>query len=181
MRKYRRRLPHIDVPGHTVFVTWRLYGSLPKGRSFEAEELTSGEAFVAYDRLLDTARVGPIHMKQPEVAEVVHEQIQVVAAQELCTIHAYSIMPNHVHVLWTPKISLPILVGQVKGPTAVAANRLLKATGQPFWQAEYFDRLTRDGKEFDRIKSYIEWNPVKAGLVAAPEQYRWSSAYGGRP
>ena len=40
-----------------MFVTWRLWGSLPQERSFLPEHLTSGEAFVALDRLLDTARL----------------------------------------------------------------------------------------------------------------------------
>jgi hypothetical protein len=34
----------------------------------------------------------------------------------------------------------------------------------------------RNDDEFHRIQRYIEWNPVKAGLVFAPEDFRWSSA-----
>jgi hypothetical protein len=90
-------------------------------------------------------------------------------------------MPNHVHVLWTPLRSLPTLVRQVKGPSALAANRLLGNTGEPFWQSEYFDRQVRNEHEFAKIQRYIEWNPMKAGLVARPEEFPWSSAYtGGR-
>ena len=48
--------------------------------------------------------------------------------------------------------------------------------GQSFWQDESYDRLVRDGAEFQRIERYIEWNPVKAGLVARPEDFPWSSA-----
>jgi putative transposase len=88
-------------------------------------------------------------------------------------------MPNHVHVLWTPQVSLPILVRQVKGPTALSANRVLGRTGKPFWQEEYFDRVVRTDTEFSQIQRYIEWNPVKAALVANPEEFRWSSAYAG--
>jgi hypothetical protein len=47
MKRYRRRLPHWDIPEAPVFVTWRLWGSLPQERSFLPEYLTSGEAFVA--------------------------------------------------------------------------------------------------------------------------------------
>ncbi|MCU1337471.1 MAG: hypothetical protein JWO19_3052 [Bryobacterales bacterium] len=88
-------------------------------------------------------------------------------------------MPNHVHVLWTPQVSLPVLIREIKGPTALAANRLLGRTGNPFWQEEYFDRVVRNEAEFSQIRRYIEWNPVAATLVAQPEQYRWSSAYAG--
>jgi putative DNA methylase len=53
----------------------------------------------------------------------------------------------------------------------------LGLSGKPFWQQEYFDRTVRNDKEFEKIRHYIEWNPVKAALVARPEDYQWSSAW----
>jgi len=53
---------------------------------------------------------------------------------------------------------------------------MLGLTGRAFWQEESYDRWVRDDKEFHRIRAYIEENPVRAGLVAAPEDYPWSSA-----
>jgi REP element-mobilizing transposase RayT len=88
-------------------------------------------------------------------------------------------MPNHVHVLWTPQLSLPELIRQVKGPTALCANRVLGRTGKPFWQEEYFDRVVRSDAELSRIRHYIEWNPVTAALVSKPEEFQWSSAFAG--
>lgn len=177
MRIYRRRLPHRDAPGIPAFVTWRLWGSLPVERTFSREHLSSGEAFVSFDRLLDTARSGPLYVRRPEIAALVSEQIQEICARGVCSLHAYVVMPNHVHLLWTPQESLPALVRLVKGPTAVRANRLLGRTGEPFWQPEYFDRIVRNDKEFAQIHRYIEWNPVKAALVAYPQEFPWSSAY----
>jgi len=52
----------------------------------------------------------------------------------------------------------------------------LNRTGQQFWQQESFDHWPRDESEFLRILKYIEDNPVKAGLVRRPEDWRWSSA-----
>ena len=179
VRMYRRRLPHLDVPGSPVFVTWRLRGSLPQERIFSREHATSGEAFVALDRLLDTARSGPVYLRRPEIASLVSEYLHVIDSQGLCSLHAYVVMPNHVHVLWTPQVSLPELVRHVKGPTARSANQLLARTGKPFWQEEYFDRLVRTDAEFSKIRRYIEWNPVAAALVSHPEEFRWSSAYAG--
>lgn len=98
------------------------------------------------------------------------------AASGLCSLHAYVVMPNHVHALWTPQIPLCDLVRQVKGPTAREANKLLGRTGEQFWQEEYFDRIVRSESEFVQIRRYIEWNPVKAGLVARPGEFEWSSA-----
>jgi REP element-mobilizing transposase RayT len=145
-------------------------------RAFQREHLTSGEAFVAMDRLLDTARTGPVYLRQPEIAHLVREQLLEVVASGLCSLEAYVVMPNHVHVLWTPAVALPALLQQVKGPTARNGNRLLGRSGEPFWQPEYFDRMVRNASEFGQIRRYIEWNPVKAGLAAHPEEFSWSSA-----
>ena len=41
---------------------------------------------------------------------------------------------------------------------------MLGLTGTPFWQDESYDRLVRDDQEFKRIATYIEMNPVRAGL-----------------
>jgi REP-associated tyrosine transposase len=54
--------------------------------------------------------------------------------------------------------------------------KLLGRTGEPFWQKESYDHWVRDQAEFERIRVYIENNPVKAGLVKVPKQYPWSSA-----
>jgi REP element-mobilizing transposase RayT len=179
MRSYRRRLPHIDTPGVPTFVTWRLWGSLPPERVFEREHLSSGEAFVAWDRLLDTARSGPFYLRQEEIAGLVQEQLRKADAGGLCSLHAFVIMPNHVHLLCTPLVSLAELMRRVKGPTAHSANGILGRRGEKFWHEEYFDRIVRIGDEFGRIRRYIEWNPVKAGLVARPEEFQWSSAWRG--
>ncbi|MFZ0590960.1 MAG: transposase [Bryobacteraceae bacterium] len=177
MTRHRRRLPHLDVLGISSFVTWRLSGSLPRERIFLPEHLTSGEAFAAWDRLLDTAQNGPAYLAQPQIASLITDQLWHVVARGLCCLHAYVVMPNHVHVLWTPHVALSDLIRQVKGPTACNANKLLGRTGEPFWQQEYFDRLVRRDIEFGRIRHYIEWNPVRAALVARPEDFPWSSAY----
>ena len=76
-------------------------------------------------------------------------------------LHAYVVMPNHVHLLVTPHVMATRWLGPLKGFTAHEANRSLGTTGKAFWQDESYDHLVRDG-EFDRIREYIEWNPVKA-------------------
>ena len=75
-----------------------------------------------------------------------------------------------------PKVSPACLLQSPKGSTAREANRVLGRTGERFWQAESYDHWVRDDHELERIVAYIENNPVKAGLVARPEEYRWSSA-----
>jgi len=63
-----------------------------------------------------------------------------------------------------------------KGTTAREANRVLGRTGEPFWQKESYDHWVRDGDELEKIRAYIESNPVKAGLARNPKDFAWSSA-----
>jgi putative transposase len=177
MREYERRLPHWDAVGKPMFVTFRLHGSLPHNRTFPPARLTHGRAFVAMDRLLDAARSGPTYLAQSRfalmVAGAIHDGENRFHRYEL---HAYVVMPNHVHLLVTPTVEAARWLGPLKGFTGHEAIRQLCLDGLPFWQDESYDHLVRNGEEFDRVRRYIEWNPVKAGLSESPEGFPWSSA-----
>ena len=86
-------------------------------------------------------------------------------------------MANHVHVLLTPLVAASKLQQSLKGFTARAANKILGRTGEPFGQRESYDHWVRNDSEFQRIVTYIENNPVTAGVAARADDYRWSSAY----
>jgi len=83
------------------------------------------------------------------------------------------VMPNHVHMLITPRTISKHWLGPLKGFTGLTANRILGRSG-PFWQGESYDHLVRDSSEFRKISAYIADNPVRAGLAADPERYPWS-------
>ena len=159
-----------------MFVTFRLYDSLPSGRAFPPERITSGQAFVAMDRLLDHGREGPRFLAEPAIAGMVIEALYDGDTRfQRYELHSYVVMPNHVHLLVTPWVIAKQWLGPLKGYTAYQANRLMNRHA-PFWQAENYDHLVRGGEEFRRIQRYIENNPVKAGLVTIPEEFLWSSA-----
>ena len=160
-----------------MFVTWRLEDSLPPNRHFDARSMTSIESFQAVDRLLDETRTGARYLATSAVADLVTESIlHCAAAANQYELHAFVVMPNHVHLLITPNESLPRILKSLKGFTARRANDLMGRTGQTFWLAESFDHLVRDHWELDAIRSYIEENPVRAMLVDRAEDYLWSSA-----
>jgi REP element-mobilizing transposase RayT len=129
------------------------------------------------DRLLDEARCGPFFLGQPAIADMIVEAIQHNATVlGHYALSAFVIMPNHVHLLATPAVPLPKLMKSLKGITAKKANAMLALTGSPFWQEESYDHLVRDERQFAKIRTYIETNPVRAGLVKEACEYRWSSA-----
>ena len=92
-------------------------------------------------------------------------------------LHSYVVMANHVHLLVTPRVEVCKVMQSLKRFTAREGNRMLGLTGPPFSQDESYNRLVRNEMEFERITDYIEMNPVRAGLAASPEEFRWSSSW----
>jgi REP element-mobilizing transposase RayT len=120
------------------------------------------------DRLLDQTRLGPFYLRQPALANMVVEAIHYSATVlGHYSLHAFVVMPNHVHPFVTPAVALCKLTKSLKGITAKRANAMLSLTGSSFWQEESYDHLVRQDRESDKIRHYIEENPVRAGLVAA--------------
>ncbi|HKW64566.1 MAG TPA: transposase [Candidatus Acidoferrum sp.] len=179
MTYYERNLPHWLPEGRTIFVTWRLLGSLPQHvvELLRGSDDRSGRQFARAERFLDKADSGPLWLRVPEIADRVEACI-LRGARELGQygVVAYVVMPNHVHLLIEPRASLKRITGGIKGVSAYEANRILGRRGKPFWQGESFDHWVRTPGEYEKIRSYIENNPVKAGLSCTPEAWPWSSA-----
>jgi putative transposase len=82
-------------------------------------------------------------------------------------------MPEHVHLLMNepPAILVSLFLKSFKQET----SRRLKGDRKQFWQIRYYDRNLSGEQERSDVIRYIHRNPVKRGLVTAPELYRWSS------
>ena len=178
MTFYRRNLPHWQPDAKSIFLTWRLFGSLPRSTgSFASRPGGSwGKRFLALDSYLDSTDFGPRWLADPEIAGFAEGAILRGTELGHYELHAYVIMPNHVHVLLQPRAPLARITNGIKGVSARDANAVLGRVGQHFWQDESFDHWIRSFAGFERARHYIEWNPVKAKLVAAPQEWKWSSA-----
>jgi len=102
----------------------------------------------------------------------------------------YVVMPEHLHLLLSePEVGTPSTVMQVlKQRTARALLPKTKRRDPrqsqlfseiparvPFWQARFYDFNVWTAKKRAEKLQYLHWNPVKRSLVAAPEDWRWSS------
>ena len=181
-RRHRRGyLPHFDAPGFTQFVTFRLADSLPKTifdtlqHKLETRQITEIQYYRAIDKALDQGE-GPLYLQEPTIADMVAEAILRFHAERYL-MYAWVIMPNHVHLLFEAinKHTVSGIMHSIKGFTATQANRILGRRGR-FWSPDYFDRFIRGKKHFLAAQTYIENNPVKAGLCKRPEDWRWSGA-----
>jgi putative transposase len=178
MNYYERNLPHWHPQGRAIFLTWRLYGSLPARFVKELQKFSRapGRQFLEADRILDAAATGPRWLVKPSIATCAEAALRRGEKLGYFALHAYVVMPNHIHVLLDPLLPLHRITRGMKGASARDANRALHRQGQPFWQDESFDHWIRNSSQFERIRAYIEHNPVKAGLVKRPDQWPWSSA-----
>jgi putative transposase len=57
--------------------------------------------------------------------------------------------------------SLGAFVGNFKSVTTRRINRMRHTPGAPFWQRNYWDHIIRDGRSLNRIRVYVENNPVR--------------------
>src|SRR3989338_3441126 len=90
-------------------------------------------------------------------------------------VHAYCLMPNHLHLLVQTKDSnLSQFMKRLLGVYTIRFNRRHKRCGHLF-QGRYKAYLIDQDSYFLQLSRYIHLNPVKAKLSANPEDYRWSS------
>jgi len=215
----RRNVPHWYVPHAFHFVTYRLADTIPvdvlqelrakrdallqpPGSSApptpQLREKAHKLFFAGYDKYLDRHRAVD-WLAQSEVAALIRRSLYF---HDNAKYHllAYSIMPNHVHVLLQPIVDtdqslgpeqcesppgdelpdgqspLSNIMHSLKSYTANEANKLLHRTDQ-FWQHESYDHWVRDEDELERIVNYIAGNPVKAGLVRQAHEWFFCSAH----
>jgi putative transposase len=89
---------------------------------------------------------------------------------------AWTLMTNHVHWVLVPERedSLEVLIRRVAGRYAQYLNARKGRTGH-LWERRFFS-CPVDPRREDLVIRYVEWNPVRAGMVEEPEDHRWSSA-----
>jgi putative transposase len=91
-------------------------------------------------------------------------------------IWAYCLMPNHVHLIAVPRdeTSLSATIQCVDGTYAMLFNGLYDSTGH-LWEGRFYSSVMDDAYLWNAVR-YVERNPIRAGLIARAENYRWSSA-----
>ena len=191
------RLPHREQEGRAYFLTFRLADSLPAELldQWERERanwfslhpepwspVEEEEYHLRFsgrlERALDEGH-GSCVLRQSEIAEKVGDALAFFEGDRYQQL-AWTVMPNHVHVLFAPlgEWTLQNLLHSWKSFTAKAINALLHTTGS-LWQKDYFDRLIRDADHFGNCVRYIRRNPAHAHLKPG-EFLHWESEWAKR-
>ncbi len=179
----RGYFPHFDGEEVTQHVCFHLFDSMPQSVlnqwQQELKLVPQKEADIErrtrIQNYLDSG-YGECFLRDERLAETVENALLYFDGNRYA-LHAWCVMPNHVHTLVTPKAGFQMskIVHSWKSFTANQCNKLLGRTGR-FWDLESFDRYIRNDQHFRNAQVYIENNPVKARLCRRPEDWRWSSA-----
>jgi putative DNA methylase len=182
----RGYIPHWEAGEIPQAITFRLADSLPaavlKRWEVELAQLPEDEAVAKrrarIERVLDSGH-GDAALHDPAISLFVENALLHFDAVRY-HLHAWVIMPNHVHVIITAigNHTISAIVHSWKSFTANKANALLGRRGA-FWAKEYFDRAIRDDRHYANALGYFAMNPVKAGLCKEPQEWRFSSEWKG--
>lgn len=104
------------------------------------------------------------------------DALEVASDEYECLVHAYVLMTNHIHLLLTPMTEKSVsLMMQAIGRKYVRyINGAYQRSGT-LWEGRYKSALVETEQYLLTCSRYIELNPVRAGMVDAPGQYKWSS------
>lgn len=164
----RRKLPHYQYAGAVMFITVNVWRYPPSHNLLQ-------HAISAKRRSC---------LILPGIPDIILEEIRRNHGR-LYTAHSSILMPDHIHMLIEPCVKdesvIPIsrIMHQFKRVTAWRINRNLGFKGQ-FWQQEWYDRCIRNDREYAHVLSYMRMNPVRAGLVEDPTEWRWFVQFANR-
>ena len=114
--------------------------------------------------------------KDREIIQILIEDLEFYRKKFDFQLHAFVIMPNHIHLLITPseKGDISKIMHDFKSHTSQVLNRLLKRD-EPLWQEGFYEHVVRDEFDFKRKIDYIHKNPLVVGIVKELMNYQFSS------
>jgi REP element-mobilizing transposase RayT len=191
LRRTRGRLPHWTAADATYFVTFRLFDSLPKElvdrfvferrniiqtakqmrrELSDAERNRLHQLRIQIDSYLDQSH-GKCYMRDEAIASMVAGALQYFEGVRYHLL-AWCVMPNHVHsvVQLLENWELKQVLHSWKSFTAHQAVQKYHCS-KPFWQVESYDHIVRTETELERAITYVENNPIAAGLM----DWKWVS------
>jgi REP element-mobilizing transposase RayT len=155
--KMALHLPHKDEVGYYQFITFRTHDSTaPYLQKLLNQRMDNSKKQLAVDQYLDSSKVGAY--LNDTVLLYLHRFFKDLAVDSY-RLAAFTIMPNHVHLLLMPNSTLSTLMHKIKGSSAKRINEILGRKGQ-FWSQDYYDKLIRDEQHFWCVYNYIKNNPM---------------------
>ena len=114
---------------------------------------------------------------QGSFARRIIEILRATAIQHKMAVYTYCLMPDHLHALvigLDPSSNLQIFVMDFKRNATVEFQ---SSNSSSLWQKKFYDCILRSNDSNDRVAAYIWMNPVRKGLCARPQDYRYSGSF----
>jgi REP element-mobilizing transposase RayT len=88
----------------------------------------------------------------------------------------YVVMPDHVHLFAKAFVGAKPMASWIQMWKSLSSRAIATRTSlkPPIWQRDYFDRLLRSSESYGQKWNYVRMNPVRAGLVARPEEWAYA-------
>jgi len=109
-------------------------------------------------------------------AEAVEATLLRSAESNHFTIHAYCLMPDHVHILAEGTSPSSNALGFIRHFKQGSGYKFKQARKRVLWEFSYYDHILRSEDSLIEVARYIWWNPVRKGLSRAPGEYRYSGS-----
>jgi len=113
----------------------------------------------------------------PRIAPWIAACLRRRAASSGFFIHAYCVMPDHVHILAAAAADESNLIKLVESFKQETGREFSRRTGRRLWQVKYYDHILRRSDAFDRVAWYIWMNPARRGLCRAPSEYPYLGSF----
>jgi putative transposase len=104
------------------------------------------------------------------------EKLLRTAAAHGFALPAYCLMPDHVHLLAEGEREDSRLETFVRSWNTQTGFAWRRRHGGPLWQVGYYDHVLRGDESVLAVARYVVLNPVRAGLVMAPEEWPWTGS-----
>jgi REP element-mobilizing transposase RayT len=145
LSSYRRKLPHIQRPGKTLFVTFSTFRRLPLPESVRRT-------------VLDCCLFHHGTKLQMHAAVVMPDHVHLLFTPLVDGDGEFFGMAE--------------IMESIKSVSARLVNRSLRRSGR-LWQPESFDHVLRSDESARQKGEYICANPLRAGLATVEDQYPW--------
>ena len=113
----------------------------------------------------------------PRIAKWLIAKLRKYAAECEFHVHAYCVMPDHIHLLAAGAAQTSNLMKFVEAFKQETATEFQRKCGRRLWQFKYYDHILRGPESADRVACYIWLNPVRKGLCSAPAEYPFSGSF----
>lgn len=116
------------------------------------------------------------HFSHRDTVSIAVSQILQTGCDHDIDVTTYCVMPDHIHILATGTTEAADLRSFVKIAKQKAGWQFRRETGRYLWQEGFYDHVLRDDEATAGVIRYLINNPIRAGLVSAPEDYQfWGS------